>query len=237
MCVSLKAIRQIGCEKKDFDEYRRVKPFPSPPLSLAVLLRIGPRIYPSSQMMSILLLSLLLRSVVSFSVTAPPSLLNEYGKLFGRLADKFILLDSSAGKCCYSGCSDCEFRLPDGGYRMSEQSSSRAKWICSYRVRDFTDKSHTSKWSSIFDDEIVLEKSAFIENVQKLEFAESLGPPFISKRDAQIVDPAVLHHFWSKLSVDDKPLTAVKMQRRLKKLCGEEEGMTWSMFQKGIIDG
>ena len=30
--------------------------------------------------------------------------------LFGRLADKYILLDSSGGSCCYSGCTDCEFR-------------------------------------------------------------------------------------------------------------------------------
>jgi hypothetical protein len=35
-------------------------------------------------------------------------------KLFGRLAEKFIMLDSSGGMCCYSACSDCEYRLPGG---------------------------------------------------------------------------------------------------------------------------
>jgi hypothetical protein len=31
-------------------------------------------------------------------------------KLFGRLAEKYIMLDASAGMCCYSGCTgelDC----------------------------------------------------------------------------------------------------------------------------------
>merc|ERR1719199_855027 len=65
---------------------------------------------------------------MSLSAESPPPL-KEYSKLFGRLSDKFILLDASAGKCCYSGCTGCEFRLPDGGYKMSEQSASRAKWV------------------------------------------------------------------------------------------------------------
>ena len=29
----------------------------------------------------------------------------EMVKLFGRLAEKYIMLDSSGGLCCYSGCS------------------------------------------------------------------------------------------------------------------------------------
>lgn len=34
----------------------------------------------------------------------------EKAKIFGRMADKYILLDESGGDCCYSGCKDCEYR-------------------------------------------------------------------------------------------------------------------------------
>merc|ERR1711966_254793 len=50
-------------------------------------------------------------------------------KSFGRLAEKYIMLDASAGMCCYSACTDCEYREPGGGYRMADQSSARPKWI------------------------------------------------------------------------------------------------------------
>jgi len=71
-------------------------------------------------------------------------------KLFGRLAEKYIMLDSSGGMCCYSACSDCEYRNPEGGYIMADQSASRPKWIPSYEHRAFesSGKEHTSKWSS-----------------------------------------------------------------------------------------
>ena len=79
----------------------------------------------------------------------------EVVKLFGRLAEKYIMLDDSGGMCCYSACSDCEFRLPDGGYKMADQSAARAKWIPVYEERKFESqgKEHTSKWSAeIFAD-------------------------------------------------------------------------------------
>merc|ERR1719273_83292 len=74
----------------------------------------------------------------------------EIVKLFGRLAEKYIMLDSSGGMCCYSACSDCEFRLPDGGYRMADQTAARPKWIPVYdnRVFESVDKEHTTKWST-----------------------------------------------------------------------------------------
>mmetsp|Transcript_39410 Transcript_39410/g.92048 ORF Transcript_39410/g.92048 Transcript_39410/m.92048 type:complete len:215 (+) Transcript_39410:77-721(+) len=74
----------------------------------------------------------------------------EYTKLFGRLAEKYIMLDASAGLCCYSACSDCEFREPGGGYRMSEMSAARPKWIPCYEKREqpANNKEHTTKWSA-----------------------------------------------------------------------------------------
>ena len=76
-------------------------------------------------------------------------------KIFGRLAEKYIMLDSSGGMCCYSGCSDCEFRNPEGGYIMADQSAARPKWIPCYEEKSYelSGKEHTSKWSAeIFTD-------------------------------------------------------------------------------------
>jgi hypothetical protein len=69
-------------------------------------------------------------------------------RLFGRLAEKYLALDASAGKCCYSGCTGCEFRLPGGGYRMAEQTAARPKWIPTYDTRATADTIHNTKWST-----------------------------------------------------------------------------------------
>jgi hypothetical protein len=34
----------------------------------------------------------------------------EYVKIFGRLGEKYIFGDGSAGACCHSGCDNCEWR-------------------------------------------------------------------------------------------------------------------------------
>merc|ERR1719506_88276 len=75
--------------------------------------------------------------------------------LFGRLADKNILLDPSGGSCCYSGCADCEYRDPEtGGYRMPEMTAARPKWIVPYWRRTFGSKGgvkdHEASWSAVF---------------------------------------------------------------------------------------
>lgn len=49
-------------------------------------------------------------------------------KVFGRLAEKTLFGDGSAGQCCHSGCSDCEWR-----YSFDILQSARPKWIPSYR--------------------------------------------------------------------------------------------------------
>ena len=74
-------------------------------------------------------------------------------KIFGRLAEKYIILDPSAGMCCYSACTDCEYRLPGGGYIMADQSASRPKWIPIYEKRSYNENDHVTGWSTgIFTD-------------------------------------------------------------------------------------
>ena len=48
---------------------------------------------------------------------------------------------------CYSACTDCEYKIPDIGYRITEQSSPRPKWIAAYDHRSFlsSGEEHVSK--------------------------------------------------------------------------------------------
>ena len=54
-------------------------------------------------------------------------------KIFGRIAEKTLFGDGSAGQCCHSGCSDCEWR-----YSFDILQSARPKWIPTYRCFIFT---------------------------------------------------------------------------------------------------
>ena len=74
-------------------------------------------------------------------------------KIFGRLAEKYIILDPTAGMCCYSACTDCEYRLPGGGYIMADQSASRPKWVPIYEKRSYNENDHVTSWSTgVFTD-------------------------------------------------------------------------------------
>ena len=163
-------------------------------------------------------------------------------KVFGRLAEKYIMLDGSAGQCCYSGCSNCEFRLPGGGYRMADQSAARPKWIPCYeeRLQGEGDnvKQHVSKWSSgIFTDGPSVTKAEFIERVVALDYAPTLGGPYTAASQASIEDTSTVATLFDILSKqngvndEDKPLTKFYMAKRMKEIAGDEqESLTWQIF-------
>lgn len=95
-------------------------------------------------------------------------------KLFGRLAEKYIMLDESGGMCCYSACKDCEYRLPGGGYKMADQSAARPKWIPVYEERNFAgqNKEHKTKWSTeIFSEGPSVTKEEFVQALTELQYA------------------------------------------------------------------
>ena len=193
----------------------------------------------------------------------------EVVKLFGRLAEKYIMLDSSGGMCCYSGCAgktsfskdssfyffiltqiqavilpalslsvvaakDCEYRLPDGGYRMADQSSSRPKWIPVYEKRNFesSGKNHTTKWSSqIFKDGPAVTKDVFVKLLSDLEYTPPLGGPYLAASSAGIENDAVAKHLFDVLVLDGKEkLTKHQMSLKLKELAKGEEGLIFPTF-------
>ena len=158
-------------------------------------------------------------------------------KLFGRLAEKYIMLDESGGLCCYSACKDCEFRLPDGGYKMADQSASRPKWIPIYEERAFValDKAHKSKWSTeIFTDGPAVTKDEFVGAVVKMTYAPPLGGPFVGASAAQIDDTAAAEALFDLLANGKEKLARFKMGVRLKELSGGEQGLTWPNFSSAL---
>ena len=150
-------------------------------------------------------------------------------KLFGRLADKYLLLDASAGMCCYSGCSDCEYRLPGGGYKMADQRSARPKWIPVYAQRTGASPTnvHQSKWStSLFgrgdgnekSSKRGLTKDEFSEIVRALPYETPLGGPSVSKSDAIDVSEHAVEKLWCVLSRGKDRLTEKRMSTALQRL-------------------
>ncbi|KAL7524947.1 hypothetical protein ACHAXR_000789 [Thalassiosira sp. AJA248-18] len=158
-------------------------------------------------------------------------------KLFGRLAEKYIMLDASAGMCCYSGCTDCEFREPGGGYRMADQSAARPKWIPCYDTREFIaqGKSQTTKWSSeIFVDGPCVVKEEFVERVINMGFAPPLGGPYLAASAAAIEDKTAAATLFDILAGEKEKLTKHRMGKEMKVLSNGEEGITWAMFSAAM---
>ena len=159
-------------------------------------------------------------------------------KLFGRLAEKYIMLDASAGMCCYSACSDCEYREPGGGYRMADQSSARPTWIPCYDTRIFASqgKEHTTKWNlEIFTDgRPVVTKDEFVERLLRMTFVPPLGGPYLSASAATIEDDAAASALFDVLAGGNEKLTRHRMGKEMKNLANGEEGLTWPMFSAAL---
>ena len=162
----------------------------------------------------------------------------EVVKVFGRLAEKYIMLDESGGMCCYSACKDCEFRLPDGGYRMADQSAARPKWIPIYEERVFSGqgKEHISKWNTgIFvDGKDSVTKEEFVDAVLELDFATPMGGPFVSKSAGKLEETTVAEYLFDILADGKEILSRRKMSSGLKKLSLGEAGLKWSSFSAAL---
>ena len=158
----------------------------------------------------------------------------EVVKLFGRLAEKYIMLDDSGGMCCFSACTDCEFRLPGGGYKMADQSAARPKWIPVYEYRAFESqgKEHKSKWSSdIFCDAPSVGKEEFVSKVvNDLSYAPCLGGPYLAASSAQIEDTAVVEKLFDVLADGKEKLTKKGMGVQMREFAAGEEGLNWAAF-------
>jgi hypothetical protein len=131
---------------------------------------------------------------------------------------------------------DCEYREPGGGYRMSDQSSSRPKWIPAYEHRSFqSGKEHTTKWSTeIFTDGPAVTKEQFVERVMNMEFVPPLGGPYLAASAAAIEDETAAATLFDVLAAGKEKLTKHRMSTQMKDLAGGEEGFTWNQFSDAL---
>mmetsp|Transcript_117 Transcript_117/g.261 ORF Transcript_117/g.261 Transcript_117/m.261 type:complete len:229 (-) Transcript_117:317-1003(-) len=158
-------------------------------------------------------------------------------KLFGRLAETYILLDPTDGKCCYNGCDDCAFRLPDGSYPMDEQSAEHPTWIPSYIIRYADEETeHESKWSSkLFSDmRLTLSKEQFVQYLTQLDYAPPLGGPYVESSAADITETAAAEALFDVIAKGKEKMSRQKMSVRIKQLSGGEDNMTWTKFQAAL---
>jgi hypothetical protein len=159
-------------------------------------------------------------------------------KLFGRLAEKYIMLDESGGMCCYSGCKDCEFRLPDGGYRMADQSASRPKWIPIYEERYFAsqNKEHKAKWrTEIFKEGPSVNKEEFVKAMVEMSYAPTLGGPFVAASAGKdLEDTSGAEQLFDVLAEGKEKLARFRMSTRLKEISEGEQGLTWNAFSAAL---
>lgn len=146
------------------------------------------------------------------------------------------MLDSSGGDCCYSACTDCEYRLPGGGYIMADQSAARPKWIPCYESRNANNKEHSTKWSTqLFVDGPAVTKQEFVQRLtQELEFLPPLGGPYVGASAAAIEDTTAAEHLFDVLADGKTKLTKHKMSVRLQQLADGEEGLIWPTFQRAM---
>lgn len=169
-------------------------------------------------------------------------------KLFGRLAESQIMIDPTDGQCCYGGCHDCPYLLPDGGYAMDEQFADRPTWIPHYVLRFLGDeKEHETKWGNkLFSDmRLTLTKERFVDILTtKLEYATPAAvsstlysddmPLLMEALDVEITDTATAEAFFDVMAEGKEKLSRNRMGVRIRELSGGEDGMTWTHFSVAL---
>lgn len=137
----------------------------------------------------------------------------EVAKLFGRFADKELLLDvPGAGtpemmNCCHGGCDNCAY-----SHIFDFMSSARAKWIPLYIHRRLIDgREHTAPWAPLFSpDNETITKAQFSSRLQTLPLQLTMGPPQSVPADEDI-DPLVIDKLWEALAENNDTLTPTQV--------------------------
>lgn len=172
--------------------------------------------------------------------------------LFGKMAEKELYLDPAVGACCHSACSDCEWRLPDGGYRFDLMKATQRKWIPLYFKRDFGDERGCGlpRWAeTIFpacvkdaSNKTPVTKTQFADAIAALDFDSPMGPR--GKVSAAELSAKAVDAFWEYLANGAEVLEPSIMRSRLQALSEDSEGegavgegpdgLVWKEFAKGL---
>jgi len=173
----------------------------------------------------------------------------EAAKLYGRIAEKQLFLEKDVGACCHSACSDCEWRLPDGGYRFDVLKANFPKWLPCYIERDFCDERgcHVPVWAdALFPGGAgsVVSRADFVAKFQDLDFEMPMGPRGTIKPDATAPSVEAIEAFWTYLANDAEELEVTSALSRLQDMSLDEnragaigEGpdfVDWKGFAKAL---
>jgi hypothetical protein len=176
------------------------------------------------------------RSTMSTSTVVPTA---EVAKLFGRFAEKVLYLDKEVGACCHSACSDCEWRMPDGGYRFDVLRAARPKWIPCYISRDYLINDggcHVPQWASaLFPDGVdtatTISRKEFDSRIQSLLYTAPMGPSGTIRSDDTDIASESLDLLWAWLCGGEPSATELKAGAILQRLqdMSPEEGRDGSI--------
>jgi hypothetical protein len=155
------------------------------------------------------------------TAVAVPS--TEMAKIFGRMAEKVLYLDKDVGDCCYSACTDCEWRLPGGGYRFDKQKAVRPKWIPCYLSRDHRVGTHVPAWvKALFPDGVdsnPITRPEFETRIGSMKYSMSLGPSgMINQNEAPAVEAIDLLWAWLSGGPDAPPAEELEPSAILRRL-------------------
>lgn len=187
------------------------------------------------------------RANVAVDVAVPTK---EVAKLFGRFAEKVLYLDKEVGDCCHSACTDCEWRLPDGGYRFDVMRAGRPKWIPCYFSREHANGVHTPKWAAaLFPDgaDSTINRADFDDRISELVYFMSMGPVGMIQPADSIPSQEGLDLAWEWLSGGSDTtdgLLAKHMLKRLQDMSASEDregaigegpdSVTWKEFADAL---
>ncbi|KAJ8600052.1 hypothetical protein CTAYLR_001830 [Chrysophaeum taylorii] len=163
----------------------------------------------------------------------------QIAKLFGRFADKKLLLDvPGAGtpdmkNCCHGGCDNCDFSRV-----FDEMNAGRPKWVACYAERELIDgRRHEAPWKQMFEGDVSeLSAHDFVAGVKGLPFRPSMGPKLkVAADDPPDDDEFLLALYEMLLPPGAAALTAGDVATGLQRITGVEHGAMWKDFCNAFV--
>lgn len=176
------------------------------------------------------------RTVVMSTAAAAELPGAELCKLFGRVADKIVLMDESAGACCHSGCDGCPFR-----YSFDVLEAAAPKWITTYVTKTIGEREHTPLLlTTAFAGERRVTRDDFVRRVTAAGYTQPIGPALgaverIGIKNAPELSPDIASAFFTALAgADAETLTAPAAAKRLREWAGGKDGLMYDEFVVAI---
>lgn len=146
-------------------------------------------------------------------------------KLFGRLADKQLFMDESAGSCCHSGCDGCPYR-----YSFDVLEAVAPKWLPTYARKTIGDREHVPLFmTNVFGGDERVSEDTFVDRILDLDYQQPIGPALpAADRIALKNDPAlsrdVVRAFFRALSGDGEAVSKKEATRVLRQWAVDASG-------------